>query len=40
MIRLLVNNLTYLPDHLEIKYNLFQESEFLGDYLQNSRLLY
>lgn len=40
MIRILVNNLTYLPDYIETKFNVFRDSEFICDYLQNSRLLY
>lgn len=40
MMRLLVNSLTSLPDHVEIKYNIFRGNEFVCDYLQNSRLIY
>lgn len=40
MMRILVNNLTFLPDYIETKFNVFRDSEFVCDYLQNSRLLY
>lgn len=40
MMRVLVNNLTFLPDYIETKFNVFSDSEFVCDYLQNSRLLY
>lgn len=40
MVRILVNNLTYLPDYVETKFNVFSGDEFICDYLQNSRLLY
>ncbi len=40
MMKILVNNLTCLPDYIETKFNVFKDSEFICDYLQNSRLLY
>lgn len=40
MVRLLVNNLTFMPDHIETKFNIFRGEDFVCDYLQNSRLLY
>ena len=40
MMRVLVNNLTYLPDFIEVKFNIFRGDDFICDYLQNSRLRY
>lgn len=40
MVRILVNNLTFLPDYVETKFNVYSGDEFICDYLQNSRLLY
>ncbi|MFZ5634332.1 MAG: hypothetical protein ACOY40_15945 [Bacillota bacterium] len=40
MMRILVNNITSMPDYIEIKFNIFRGSDFVCDYLQNSRLLY
>ena len=40
MFKILVNNLTAMPDYIEIKFNVFRDTEFVCDYLQNSRLLY
>ncbi|MCL5934885.1 MAG: hypothetical protein M1543_00015 [Firmicutes bacterium] len=40
MMRLLVNNLTSLPDYIEIKFNVFRNDEFACDFMQYSRLLY
>jgi hypothetical protein len=40
MVRIIVNNLTYMPDFLEIKFHIFRDGDFISDYMQNSRLLY
>ncbi|MFZ5649054.1 MAG: hypothetical protein ACOY30_15700 [Bacillota bacterium] len=40
MVRILVNNLTYMPDYIETKFHVFRGEEFISDYLQNTRLLY
>lgn len=40
MMRLLVNDLTSLPDYIEIKFNVFRNDQFVCDFMQNSRLLY
>lgn len=40
MMRILINNITSLPDYVETKFNIFRDSEFVSDYLQNARLLY
>jgi len=40
MVRILVNNLTFMPDHIETKFNIFRGEDFICDYLQNSRLQY
>lgn len=40
MLRVLINNLTSLPDYIEVKANIFKGDEFISDYLQNSSLLY
>jgi len=40
MVRILVNNLTFMPDYIETKFHIFRGEDFVSDYLQNSRLLY
>ncbi|MFZ5651921.1 MAG: hypothetical protein ACOY4I_13880 [Bacillota bacterium] len=40
MVRILVNDLTCMPDYIETKFHVFREDEFISDYMQNARLLY
>lgn len=40
MVRILVSNITSLPDYIETKYNIFRDDQFVCDYLGNTRLLY
>lgn len=40
MVRILVNNLTFMPDYIETKFQVFREDEFISDYMKNARLLY
>ncbi|MFZ5645408.1 MAG: hypothetical protein ACOY46_17705 [Bacillota bacterium] len=40
MVRILVNNLTSMPDYIETKFHIFKDNEFISDYQQNSSFLY